>query len=85
MTIALIASELIGIPFSANTVPVALRVDDVAAAREALEARGVAFLGDIIDSGVCHMANFQDPDGNALMSTTATPPSPAATDVLHQP
>jgi predicted enzyme related to lactoylglutathione lyase len=67
MTIALIASELIGIQFSANTVPVALRVDDVAAAREALEARGVTFLGDIIDSGVCRMANFQDPDGNALM------------------
>jgi predicted enzyme related to lactoylglutathione lyase len=67
MTIALIASEQIGIPFSPNTVPVALRVDDVAAARAALEARGVTFLGDIIDSGVCHMANFQDPEGNALM------------------
>ena len=67
MTIALIASEMVGIPFSANVVPIALRVDDVAAAREALEARGVEFMGDIIDSGVCHMTHFKDPDGNVLM------------------
>jgi predicted enzyme related to lactoylglutathione lyase len=67
MTIALIASELLGIPFSANSVPIALRVDDVEAARAALEARGVPFSGDIIDSGVCKMAHFTDPDGNVLM------------------
>ena len=67
MTIALIASELIGIPFSANSVPIALRVDDVEAARGELESRGVTFTGDIIDSGVCHMAHFHDPDGNVLM------------------
>ncbi len=67
MTIALIASELMGIPFSANSVPIALRVDDVEAARAALESRGVTFSGDIIDSGVCHMAHFTDPDGNVLM------------------
>ena len=59
MTIALIAPELIGIPFAANCVPIALRVDDVEAARAALESRGVEFLGDIIDSGVCQMANFR--------------------------
>jgi predicted enzyme related to lactoylglutathione lyase len=47
--------------------PIALHVDDVAAARTALEARGVAFAGETIDTGVCHMAFFQDPDGNALM------------------
>ena len=28
---------------------------------------GVAFAGEIIDTGVCHMAFFADPDGNALM------------------
>jgi predicted enzyme related to lactoylglutathione lyase len=67
MTIALIASEMIGIPFSANSVPIALRVDDVKAARAELESRGVSFSGDIIDSGVCHMAHFTDPDGNVLM------------------
>ena len=39
----------------------------MAAAREALEAKGVAFDGEILDTGVCHMAFFQDPDGNALM------------------
>ncbi len=40
---------------------------DVAAARAELEGRGVTFAGDIFDSGVCHMAFFTDPDGNALM------------------
>jgi len=43
------------------------KVDDVAAARTALEERGVQFRGDILDTGVCHMAFFADPDGNALM------------------
>ena len=45
----------------------ALHVDDVAAARAELEGRGVTFHGDIVDSGVCHMAYFRDADGNALM------------------
>ena len=46
--------------------PVALQVGDVAAARADLEAKGVTF-DDTIDSGVCHMAHFRDPDGNVLM------------------
>jgi len=45
----------------------ALHVDDVAAARAELEAKGVEFLGDTFDTGVCHMALFTDPDGNDLM------------------
>jgi catechol 2,3-dioxygenase-like lactoylglutathione lyase family enzyme len=45
----------------------ALHVDDVAAAREELEGKGVEFTGDILDTGVCHMAFFTDPDGNDLM------------------
>ena len=45
----------------------ALHVDDVAAARAELEAKGVEFAGDIFDTGVCHMAFFTDPDGNDLM------------------
>ena len=45
----------------------ALHVDDVAAARAELESKGVAFMGDILDTGVCHMAFFNDPDGNDLM------------------
>jgi catechol 2,3-dioxygenase-like lactoylglutathione lyase family enzyme len=46
---------------------IALRVADVAAARQELEAAGVEFEGEIFDTGVCHMAFFRDPDGNALM------------------
>jgi catechol 2,3-dioxygenase-like lactoylglutathione lyase family enzyme len=57
-----------GMPFAAqkNAHP-ALHVDDVAAARAELEAKGVEFSGDIMDTGVCHMAFFTDPDGNDLM------------------
>ena len=45
----------------------ALHVDDVAASRRELEAKGVQLAGDILDTGVCHMAFFTDPDGNDLM------------------
>jgi predicted enzyme related to lactoylglutathione lyase len=46
---------------------IALNVDDVAAARKELEEKGVEFFGDVLDTGVCHMAFFTDPDGNDLM------------------
>jgi catechol 2,3-dioxygenase-like lactoylglutathione lyase family enzyme len=49
----------------ANSI-VLLRVDDVPAARAQLEAKGVEFEGKTFDTGVCHMANFTDPDGNPL-------------------
>jgi catechol 2,3-dioxygenase-like lactoylglutathione lyase family enzyme len=49
----------------ANSI-VLLRVDDVPAARAELEAKGVEFVGETFDTGVCHMANFIDPDGNPL-------------------
>jgi catechol 2,3-dioxygenase-like lactoylglutathione lyase family enzyme len=45
----------------------ALHVEDVAAARADLEAKGVTFFGETLDTGVCHMAFFTDPDGNDLM------------------
>jgi catechol 2,3-dioxygenase-like lactoylglutathione lyase family enzyme len=45
----------------------ALHVDDVAAARAELEAKGVGFPAETLDTGVCHMALFTDPDGNDLM------------------
>jgi len=45
----------------------ALNVDDVAAARATLEGKGVEFFGEVMDTGVCHMAFFSDPDGNDLM------------------
>ena len=42
-------------------------VSDIEAARAELVERGVEFFGDIVDTGVCHMAFFADPDGNNLM------------------
>ncbi len=58
----------IGGAFTApHTSSVALRVPDVAEARKELEAKGVAFEGEIFDTGVCHMAHFRDPDGNVFM------------------
>jgi predicted enzyme related to lactoylglutathione lyase len=66
VTVALMACDELGIPFQPHKVPVALRVDDVAAARAELESRGVSFKGATIDSGVCHQALFEDPDGNVL-------------------
>lgn len=50
-----------------HTAPIALRVPDVEEARRELEGRGVTFRGETFDTGVCHMAQFTDPDGNALM------------------
>ena len=44
-----------------------LHVDDVAAARVELEAKGIEFEGDTVDTGVCRMATFLDPDGNPLV------------------
>ena len=67
LTIALMQSDAFGIEFQPHTHPIALHVDDVAAAREELEGQGIEFRGDTIDSGVCHMAIFADPDRNALM------------------
>jgi len=60
--------ERLGMEFSPqkNAHP-ALHVEDVAAARAELEAKGVAFAGETLDTGVCHMAFFTDPDGNDLM------------------
>jgi predicted enzyme related to lactoylglutathione lyase len=46
---------------------IALQVEDVGQARATLEARGVAFHGDTFDTGVCHMAFFNDSEGNDLM------------------
>ena len=57
-----------GWPFVPQTSgSLALHVDDVPAARAALEAKGIQFMGDTIDTGVCRMAIFADPDGNGLM------------------
>jgi catechol 2,3-dioxygenase-like lactoylglutathione lyase family enzyme len=55
------------VPFAPNTAGLALRVPDVEQARERLAAAGVEFLGETVDTGVCHMAFFRDPDGNVLI------------------
>jgi catechol 2,3-dioxygenase-like lactoylglutathione lyase family enzyme len=57
----------VGQPFAPSPAGLALRVSDVVAARAELESKGVAFDGETIDTGVCHMAFFKDPDGNSLM------------------
>ena len=44
-----------------------LHADDVEAARAELEGRGVEFIGETFDTGVCPMAIFADPDGNQLV------------------
>jgi predicted enzyme related to lactoylglutathione lyase len=67
LTINVMNAERMGLQHVVNNNPIALHVDDVAAARADLEARGVAFTMDTLDTGVCHMAFFTDPDGNALM------------------
>jgi predicted enzyme related to lactoylglutathione lyase len=67
VSLYLVDPKRIGIEFSPHTAHIALRVPDVAEARAKLEATGVAFDGEILDTGVCHMAFFKDPDGNALM------------------
>lgn len=46
---------------------IALGVPDVEETKRELEGRGIEFGGDVFDTGVCHMAFFADPDGNALM------------------
>jgi predicted enzyme related to lactoylglutathione lyase len=67
LTINIMNAEAMGLEHVTSRNPIALHVDDVAAARSALEEHGVTFVMDTVDTGVCHMAFFADPDGNALM------------------
>jgi len=67
LTLSIYNPVAMGMEHNRNPNPIALHVDDVQAARTELEAKGVEFTGDILDTGVCHMAFFADPDGNALM------------------
>ena len=68
VSLYLIDPTNIGQTFTApHSSHIALRVPDVAAARADLEAKGIEFNGETFDTGVCYMAFFADPDGNALM------------------
>jgi len=57
----------IGQPFAPSPAGIAIRVPDVDAARAELEAKGVQFDGETIETSVCKQAWFKDPDGNSLM------------------
>jgi predicted enzyme related to lactoylglutathione lyase len=66
-TLALVSPEHLDAPFAPLPIgSIVFRVPDVAEAKATLEAAGVEFLGESWDSGVCHGAAFQDPDGNGL-------------------
>lgn len=67
LTLSVYNPEGMGMEHNRNPNPIALHVDDVAATRNQLEERGVKFHGETLDTGVCHMAIFSDPDGNMLM------------------
>jgi predicted enzyme related to lactoylglutathione lyase len=67
LTLGVFAPEAMGRTFEPSPAPVALCVPNVDEARRRLEEAGVEFESETIDSGVCHMAFFRDPDGNALM------------------
>jgi predicted enzyme related to lactoylglutathione lyase len=68
LTLALISPAAMGPDFEVkpHSMPIAFRVDDVEEAKRELEAKGVEFGRATIDSGVCHIAGFKDPDGNSL-------------------
>ena len=68
LTLAILPHEYTGrSEFVPSSAPIALRVADVAETRRRLEEAGVEFHADTIDSGVCFIAPFSDPDGNSLM------------------
>jgi predicted enzyme related to lactoylglutathione lyase len=81
LTLSVIDAKAMGLEHHPQN-GISLHVEDVVQAREALEARGVLFHGDTFDTGVCHMAFFADPEGNALMLhhryASRTPRTPEA-------
>jgi catechol 2,3-dioxygenase-like lactoylglutathione lyase family enzyme len=55
------------LPFVPNEAGFGVRVADVEEARAELEAKGVEFIAETWDSGVCHFAAFHDPEGNTII------------------
>jgi predicted enzyme related to lactoylglutathione lyase len=76
LTLSVIDAEKMGLEHVPVRSGIALHVEDVAATRATLESRGVAFDRDTFDTGVCHMALFNDPDGNLLMLHNRYAPRP---------
>jgi len=67
LTLSVVDTDVMGLEYQVSRNAIALHVADVGEARSALEARGVSFAADTLDTSVCHMAFFADPEGNALM------------------
>jgi catechol 2,3-dioxygenase-like lactoylglutathione lyase family enzyme len=67
VTLDIFDPSSIGQSFAPSPAGLALRVADVDEARRELEAKGVVFDGETIETSVCKQAWFKDPDGNALM------------------
>ena len=67
LTLSIYNPTQMGMEHHPGANPIALHVADIEAARSELDQAGVEFAGDTFDTGVCHMAFFSDPDGNALM------------------
>ena len=76
VTLGVWQPEAVGMPFVASA-GIAVRVPDVEAARQELEAAGVEFRGETMDTGVCHMAFCSDFDGNGIiLHRRYAPPRP---------
>jgi len=60
LTLSVIEPDRMGLEYAPNRNHIALHVDDVAATRSTLEARGVRFDRETLGAGVCHMALFSD-------------------------
>src|SRR3954447_13324021 len=66
LTLSLIDPARMGMEHRTGHNTIALHVDGVAGARAALGSRGVAFHGEIFDSGVRHVIIFNAAEGNDL-------------------
>ena len=66
VTIALMQMDAFGQEFKPHGSPLAFHVEDFDAAKAELESKGVEIQMDPIDSGVCKMVFFNDPDGNTV-------------------
>lgn len=66
VTLVVIQCDAIGLEFVPNTQPIAFSADDIEQEQRRLQGLGITFSSNL-DSGVCRMALFNDPDGNLLM------------------
>ena len=67
VTLSFWEPERDNLPFVADVAGFAVRVADVGKARAELEAKGVEFIAETWDSGVCHFAACRDLDGDTVI------------------